>query len=67
MTKNNNTAVEVKPEESDLVTLDATLLLALDTPKDRAFILGIENMLITFIQNPRQETMRTGPFINRLI
>lgn len=43
----------LKPDESDLITVDATLMIALDTPKDRAFILDIEAMLIAFIQNPR--------------
>jgi hypothetical protein len=43
----------LKPNESDLVIIDATLMIALDTPKDRAFILDIEAMLLSFIQNPR--------------
>lgn len=46
----------LKPDESDLITVDATLMIALDTPKDRAFILDIEAMLIAFIQNPRYHT-----------
>ena len=39
------------PEESDLITLDATLLLAMETAKDRAFILDIEALVANFIQN----------------
>lgn len=39
------------PEESDLITLDATLLLAMETAKDRAFILDIEALITTFIQD----------------
>lgn len=39
------------PEESDLITLDATLLLAMETAKDRAFILDIESLIVNFIQN----------------
>ncbi len=41
--------------ESDLITLDATLMHALQTRKDRVFILEIEAMLISFIQNQRYQ------------
>lgn len=43
---------ELGPEQSDLVTIDATLMLALNSAKDRAFILDIEAMLLAFVQNP---------------
>lgn len=42
-----------RPDESDLITLDATLLLAMETAKDRAFILDIEALLTNFIQSPQ--------------
>jgi len=41
----------LRPDESDLLTLDATLLLAMETAKDRAFILDIESLITSFIQN----------------
>lgn len=42
----------MKENESDLITLDATLMMALDVPKDRSFILEIEAMMISFLANP---------------
>lgn len=36
---------------SDLITVDASLLLALQLPKDRIFILETERMITMFVQN----------------
>lgn len=47
--------VEVRTTNSasagDLITVDASLLLALQLPKDRMFILETERMITMFVQN----------------
>jgi hypothetical protein len=42
---------ECQGNGSDLITVDASLLLALQLPKDRIFILETERMITMFVQN----------------
>lgn len=53
-------------EESDLVVLDATLMLALQTPKDRAFILDIEALVLSFLSSPLYPISPSNPSISQM-
>lgn len=53
-----NSTSECQGNGSDLITIDASLLLALQLPKDRIFILETERMITMFVQNQLYQTSR---------